>query len=373
MYTRHSILAPLLVMVLLTFLVGGTAYQQTLGWKQEVSRVTNNVSQLVILSNIRWGIKKIQRELPKAPEQAQADWNEIYRQALLLADIEQKTEPAKTESSSPLVQTILQNPRPTQTLVNELSQNEFFTLNLEPLNDLSDLQTQAQQVTQWVTLSMIVLGLILTGITAFDLERLIQQLANSRDLNIRLQEDERKRIAQELHDGVVQELVDLKRGYSADKVDSVIHNLRRVCHNLKPQILEDLGLVAALEFLADDLRQSGVTQVTLNTSNEELKQLPPHYELPLFRVFQELCSNIKHHAQASQVQITLAYAPKEGPILSGTVSDNGRGFDPKQTNHHKLGLTGVQERLQQLGGQLHIRSAPQQGSRFQLIVPVKQP
>ncbi len=360
-------------MVLLTFLVGGTAYQQAVGWKQEVTRVTHKVSQLVILSNIRWGIKKVQRELPENPQQAQADWNEIYRQALMLADIEQKAAPAPNTTTmvSPLLQSILANPAPSAPLLGKLSQNELFTLKLESLTELGALQDQAQQVTQQITLSMVVLGLILTAITAFDLDRLIQQLARSRDLNVRLQEEERQRIAQELHDGVVQELVDLKRAYSADKVDSVIENLRRVCHNLKPQILEDLGLVAALEFLADDLRQTGIAQVSLNTAAEGLKQLPKRYELPLFRVFQELCSNIKHHAQASQVQITLAYAPEDGPILSATISDNGRGFDPKQKDPHKMGLTGVQERIQQLGGKIHIRSQPAQGSHFQIIVPVK--
>ncbi len=358
-------------MVLLTFLVGGTAYQQILGWKNEVNRVTHKVSQVVILSNVRWGIKKVQRELPENPEQAQTDWHEIYRQAMMLSDVAQKSDPANSATFSPLLQSILANPTPTATLLDSLSQNELFTLKLESLNELRDLQDQAQQVTQWVTLSMIVLGLILTAMTAYDLDRLIQQLARSRDINIRLQEEERQRIAQDLHDGVVQDLVDLKRGYAAHKVDSVIDNLRRICQNLKPQILEDLGLEAALEFLADDLRQAGIAQVSLNTAAEGLKQLPKRYELPLFRVFQELCANIKHHAQASQVQITLAYAPEDGPILSATISDNGRGFDPERKDPRKMGLTGVQERIQQLGGKIHIRSQPNQGSHFQLIVPVK--
>lgn len=360
-------------MVLLTFLVGGTAYQQAVGWKQEVNRVTSKVSQLVILSNIRWGIKKVQRELPENPEQAQTDWNELYRQALMLAEVEEKSDSGSSATVSPLLQSILANPAPSATLLGSLSQNELFTLKLESLNELGALQDQAQQVTQQITLSMVVLGLILTAITAFDLDRLIQQVARSRDLNIRLQEEERQRIAQELHDGVVQELVDLKRGYAAHKVDSVIENLRRICQNLKPQILEDLGLEAALEFLADDLRQAGIDQVSLNAATEGLKQLPERYELPLFRVFQELCSNIKHHAQASQVQITLAYAPADGPVLSATISDNGRGFDPQQKDPHKMGLTGVQERIQQLGGKIHIRSQPNQGSHFQIIIPVKSP
>lgn len=360
-----------MVMVLLTFLIGGTAYQQTLGWKNEVTRVSNNVSEVVILSNIRWGLKKIQQELANNPEQAQTDWDEIYRQTQLLADIQRKQEARGGQTLSPLLQNILKNKQPNWPLVKGLAQNDFFSFNLNQLNELNNLQSKAQQVTQWVTLSMIVLGLVLTGITAYDLDRLIQKLALSRDLNIQLQEEERRRIAQDLHDGVVQELIDLKRNYTPKKVETVINNLRRVCHNLKPQILEDLGLVASLEFLADDLRQSGIEKVFLNADTIGLSCLPKHYELPLFRVLQELCSNIKHHAQASQVKITIAYTPQESPILSASVEDNGKGFNPQKTYPKSMGLTGVKERIQQMGGRLHINSKAEEGSRFQFIIPVK--
>jgi signal transduction histidine kinase len=369
--TRYFILAPLLVMVLLTLLIGGTAYQQTLDWKNEVTRVSNNVSEVVILSNIRWGLKKIQQELADNPEQAQADWDEIYRQTQLLADIQRKQQEQGGQPLSPLLQSILNNKQPNLYLVKGLAQNDFFSFSLNQLTELSNLQSKAQQVTQWVSISMILLGLVLTGITAYDLDRLIQKLAQSRDINIQLQEEERRRIAQDLHDGVVQELIDLKRNYSAQKVETVINNLRRVCHNLKPQVLEDLGLVASLEFLADDLRQSGIENVSLNADTMGLSSLPRHYELPLFRVLQELCSNIKHHAQASQVKITIAYTPEESPMLSTSIQDNGKGFNPQKPYSKSMGLTGVKERIQQMGGHLQINSKVGEGSRFQFVIPVK--
>ncbi|WP_373532469.1 sensor histidine kinase [Vampirovibrio sp.] len=372
MSLRPVILAPLLVMVLLTFLIGGTAYQQTLRWKNEVVRVSDNVSQVVILSNIRWGLKKVQQELAENPEQAQADWNEIYRQTRLIAAIQnKKSDEQGKQALSPLLQSILNNKQPNLLLVKGLSQSDFFSFSLDELNDLSNLQNQAQHVTQWVTISMIVLGLVLTGITAYDLDRLIQQLARSRDLNIQLQEEERRRIAQDLHDGVVQELIDLKRNYAPQKIEAVIDNLRRVCHNLKPQVLEDLGLVASLEFLADDLRQFGIEKVSLNADLVGLSSLPKPYELPLFRVLQELCSNIKHHAQASQVNITIAYTPEESPMLSASIYDNGKGFDPLKAYPKSMGLTGVKERIQQIEGRLHIESKPGQGSRFHFTIPVR--
>lgn len=371
MKTQHLILAPLLVMVLLTFLVGGTAYQQTVAWEAEVSKVVSNVSRIVILGNIRWGIRKIEREQLEHPEQAQSDWSEIYREALLLSEIERKLETPERSALSPTLQSILNNPNPTPKVISGLAQSDFFAFGLEQLGDLQSLQAEAKRVTQWVTISMIVLGLVLTGITAYDLDRLIQQLAHSRDLNIRLQEEERRRIAQDLHDGVVQELIDLKRNYTPDKVDAVVNNLRRVCHNLKPQVLEDLGLASALEFLADDLRQYGIAHVHINLDEAGLAQLPKHYELPLFRVIQELCSNIKHHAQASQVKITVAYNPLESRSLSASIQDNGTGFELKKVRGKGMGLTGVQERVQQMHGTLSIQSQPGQGSRFQLIIPVK--
>lgn len=359
-------------MVLLTFLVGGTAYQQTVAWEAELGKVINNVSRIVILGNIRWGIRKIEREQAEHPEQAQADWNEIYREALLLSEMEREQGATRQNALSPTLQSILGHPNPTPELISGLAQSDFFSFGLEQLGDLKGLQAEAQRVTQWVTVSMIVLGLVLTGITAYDLERLIKQLARSRDLNITLQEEERQRIAQDLHDGVVQELIDLKRNYTPDKVDAVVNNLRRVCHNLKPQVLEDLGLASALEFLADELRQYGIAQVRLNLDEGGLAQLPKQYELPLFRVVQELCSNIKHHAQATQVKITVAYNPEESPSLSASVQDNGIGFDLRQTKGKGMGLTGVQERVQHMQGTLSIKSKPNEGSRFQLIIPVKQ-
>lgn len=358
-------------MVLLTFLVGGTAYQQTVAWEAGVGKVINNVSRIVILGNMRWGIRKIEREQTEYPEQAQTDWNEIYREALMLSEMERKQDNDDKNPLSPTLQSILNNPRPTPALITGLAQSDFFAFGLEQLGDLKRLQVDAQRVTQWVTISMIVLGLLLTGITAYDLERLIQQLAHSRDLNIKLQEEERRRIAQDLHDGVVQELIDLKRNYTPDKVDNVVNNLRRVCHNLKPQVLEDLGLAAAIEFLADDLRQYGIGQVQLNVDENGLAQLPKQYELPLFRVVQELCSNIKRHAQATQVKITVAYNPEESPTLSASLQDNGIGFDTKQAKGKGMGLAGVRERVQQMRGTLSIKSKPNEGSRFQLIIPVK--
>jgi two-component system sensor histidine kinase DegS len=130
-------------------------------------------------------------------------------------------------------------------------------------------------------------------------------------------------------------------------------------------------LAPALEFLADDLRQAGIPQVQITLDEQGLAHLPRQYELPLFRVMQELCSNIKHHAHATQVRLTIAYNPSESPMLSGSVSDNGTGFDLAKTSTTGMGLTGVRERIQQVDGKLTMHSQPGQGSKFHFLIPVK--
>lgn len=374
MQPRRVILVPLLVMMLLTLLVGGTAFQQTRNWELAVRKVTRNVSELLIINNIRWNLQKVEQNRADHPEQAQATWQEVRQQVFVLAELHDK------ERLPDVFDTIRRSGSPPSDL-NVLLNSSVFTLNLQQIDaELKDLQSYAQYVTGTVTLSMLILGLLLTGITAYDLDRLVHALMQSRDLNTKIQEEERRRIAQDLHDGVVQELIDLKRTYSPQKVDTLINNLRRVCHNLKPQVLDDLGLAAALEFLADDLRQHGVASVQLNLDQEGLAMLPKRYELPLFRVIQELFSNIKNHAGATSASVTVVYNPEESPMLRGYVRDNGKGFDPGNGSKG-MGLTGVQERIQQLGGRISIESvragtqsdpAIPSGSTFQFFIPVKQ-
>lgn len=374
MNARNQILAPLLVMILLTFLVGGTAYQQILTWESGVARVADHVSELVILNNIHWGLRKVQRELTTDPEQAQESWTELQKESRILTALPPFTiEKADPHSQAALLSSALENPQPNPAQLKILLNSDFLNLNLDIVKQLHTLEADAESVTRLVTVSMVALGLVLTAITATDLDKLFQKLALSRDLNIQLQEEERRRLAQELHDGVVQELIDLKRNYAPEKVEQVIDNLRRVCHNLKPQVLEDLGLSAALQFLADDLRQAGIESVNLNLDEAGLAQIPKAYELPLFRVIQELCTNLKRHAQASRVNVAISYNPKESPVLSGYVSDNGKGFDPKAVAVTSMGLTGIKERIQQMDGKLQIHSEPGQGAKFQWTIPVKGP
>lgn len=355
-------------MLLLTVLVGVTACSEALRWEQGVQHVMNNVSQLFIRNNIRNGLKSVQQDLDRQPERALAHWRKIQQSSRMLEEVIKKssTEPG-LHTALEYISTIRE---PNRKQLELLLESPHFQFRLDELEELKALQENARQGTITVTVSMIALGLLLTLITVHDLSRMFHQLARSRDLHIQIQEEERQRIAQDLHDSVVQELVDLKRSYTPDKVDQLIHSLRRVCQNLNPKILDDLGLPAAIDFLMDDLRQNGL-EVSSYLDQDELVHLPQEYELPLFRVVQELCTNIKRHSKASQVNVRILYNPDESPLLRGYVSDNGCGFNTRQIASGKMGLTGIQERLRQAGGKFDFESTIGKGSRFQWMIPIR--
>ncbi len=373
MSSRNQILAPMLAMLFLTSLLGLTAYQQVLTWENGVSHITNQLSEMVITNNIHWGLRKLQTELQEHPETEPSDWTELQREAEMLQQLPDNAGLKPDSPEAALLYQTLSSAKPDKTKLETLINTTPPKFSLAVITQLQDLEHNAENVTRLVTFSMIALGLILAALTALDIDKLMQKLTRSRDLNVQIQEEERRRLAQELHDGVVQDLIDLKRNYSAAKTEQVIDNLRRVCHNLKPQILDDLGLAAAIHFLADDLRQAGVAQVNINLDEAGLQLLPKAYELPIFRVIQELCANLKRHAKASRVTLTLSYNPQESPILSGYISDNGQGFEPKTVAKTSMGLTGIQERIQQMDGQLHIQSQPGHGAQFRWTIPIHKP
>ncbi|MHB1006777.1 MAG: PAS domain S-box protein [Chloroflexota bacterium] len=198
------------------------------------------------------------------------------------------------------------------------------------------------------------------------------------------QEEERKRIARELHDDTAQSmLLILQRldalSYHAGKglpdpaareVENLhavllqtLGNLRRLTRDLRPQILDDLGLVAAVEWLADDTeRQSGI-QVTVQVEGAQ-RDLPPEVQLLLFRIVQEALSNVRRHSAADHAQVTLTFLTGRVRVV---VADDGQGFVMPEslsdlTGAGKLGLLGMAERAKLLSGSLQIASQPGRGT-----------
>ena len=206
------------------------------------------------------------------------------------------------------------------------------------------------------------------------------------------QEEERKRIARELHDDTAQSLLLLMHQLDAvisDPRNKIprdvserltrlhalavgIHDgLRRYTKELRPAILDDLGLVPALEWLADTLTAERDIDVTVQMSPLQ-GELPRETQLLLFRIAQEAMGNIKRHSQATKAGVRLA---NSGDRLRLTITDNGKGFDVPAhlsafTDLGKLGLTGMQERAQLLRGTLAIKSESGKGTTVLVDVPL---
>lgn len=207
---------------------------------------------------------------------------------------------------------------------------------------------------------------------------------------VRAQEEERQRIAQELHDVSVQSAILICRKLDAASeaadhdnsagvtdalsearraAEGMADELRRFSRDLRPLILEDLGLVPALKRLIAELRERTELRLRFEVHGEP-RRLGPEVELVLFRIGQEALRNAEHHARASRASLRVSFE-KDAVRLS--ITDNGVGFDqPSLTalvNSGSLGLLGMQERAKLVGGNCVIRSRPGQGTHVIADVP----
>lgn len=199
------------------------------------------------------------------------------------------------------------------------------------------------------------------------------------------QEEERRRLARELHDDTLQALIALNQRLqlaglaladspAAESLAEIqalttqtIANLRRTTQALRPIYLEELGLVAALDMLARQVSQAASLPVEFRLVGTE-RRLPPEVELALYRMAQEALSNVTRHAQASRASLTISFAP-QAVIL--TVSDDGQGFAVPESPAEfaprgHFGLLGLHERAELIRARLDIQSAPGQGTRLSI-------
>jgi signal transduction histidine kinase len=202
------------------------------------------------------------------------------------------------------------------------------------------------------------------------------------------QEEERRRLARELHDDTIQSLIALnQRGQLAqmaiddrsalDQLEEmqqmtaeIIANLRRLTRDLRPIYLEDLGLVPALDMLTRDTSAGLGIPVDFKTFGNE-RRLRPEVALSFYRIAQEALSNVSRHAQATHAEVNLAFAFDE---ISLTISDDGLGFNLPESPAEMapvghFGLLGVHERADLMGAQLTIQSAPGEGTRLIINLP----
>lgn len=203
---------------------------------------------------------------------------------------------------------------------------------------------------------------------------------------ISAQEDERKRIARELHDETSQALAVLAMGLEAaqealrsgkaarlDEVKAVavrtLEDVHRLILDLRPSVLDDLGLLSAIRWYADG--QLATRGISVRYEFGELPRLPPEVETALFRMCQEAMTNVYRHAQATAVLIQVGV---EGDQVVIDIEDDGKGFDPaaasEQEGRRPWGLMGIGERAEILGGKARIDSAPGKGTRVAVRIPL---
>ena len=200
------------------------------------------------------------------------------------------------------------------------------------------------------------------------------------------QEDERKRISRDLHDDTVQALVaigqriDLCRARMSDGEDiaddlkqvrqmvtETVKDVRQFSRDLRPLALEDLGLVAALQYLVNELGDK--MDATLDVSGESGKLLP-ELEVAIYRIVQETLQNVRKHADASRLSVSVVFTEHNIEIQ---IQDNGRGFAVPEnlselTRNGSYGVMGIAERVKLLEGDFHIFSQPGQGTRVSVIL-----
>lgn len=238
------------------------------------------------------------------------------------------------------------------------------------------------------------------------------ELRDYASLVTRVQEEERRRLARELHDDTAQALIALSLGLDGlgramgkrdlpekdvqwlinlqTLADRTLEGVRRACRDLRPSVLDDLGLRAALEWLSDSSAERGLPCIFTCLGLPQAP--PPEAEIAIFRIAQEALSNVWRHAHATQAEIALHYLPG---ILEVTIHDDGKGFAADQaqawlvgtpfssdgkehssstTMYHSsqrgLGLVGMRERAMLIGARLQINSSPGKGCSVVLSLPL---
>ncbi len=206
----------------------------------------------------------------------------------------------------------------------------------------------------------------------------------------RAQEEERKRIARELHDETAQQLIALSHEFESfannqrllpedvetmrtwdHRLKDALQGIRLFSRDLRPPMIDDLGLIPSLEWLTGQFDNESGANVELKVVGT-VRRLSPEADLLLFRIVQEALNNVRRHAEASLVEVTLRFS--DGRLIV-VVKDNGKGFRLPDSvgdlsRSGKLGLAGIEERTRLLGATLKVASEPGQGSTITVEMPI---
>ncbi|ACX52166.1 Histidine kinase [Ammonifex degensii KC4] len=220
-----------------------------------------------------------------------------------------------------------------------------------------------------------------------------QEMLSRQELALKVlevQEEERRRVAREIHDGPAQVMANVvlrveyclklmeKRPEALGEelralqelVREGLQEVRKIIYDLRPMALDDLGLVAALKRYLEDFKAARKLETDFVLLGRE-RRLPATQEAAIFRIVQEALSNVAKHAAASRVLVKLEFGPRR---LNLVVKDDGRGFVPEkvlgESQRRGFGLWSMKERAELLGGELGVFSSPGQGTVITLSVPL---
>jgi len=214
-----------------------------------------------------------------------------------------------------------------------------------------------------------------------------KEIAHQKEMlksTILTQENERQRIAQDLHDSVGSKLNVMnlflhqlsKRNAEGQEeitdmigvIDDTLQTTRRISHDLLPPTLDKFGLATAIEEMQEPLLQTGGPELKFEVEGERPDSISSLIELNLFRIIQELLSNSLKYADAQSIEMRLIHSPDK---IIAHYRDDGKGFDPKSIKAQKgLGMQNIQSRLQMIEGQMDLQSSPGQGVVVQVEVEV---
>ena len=252
----------------------------------------------------------------------------------------------------------------------------------------NEIDTQVQQtrmIILAVAITSIILILFVAVAISFSQKKESEEKVSALGQKIiTSQEDERRHIARELHDGIIQMLVSIKYSLSATtmalkkqtqstpealkaathSLDLTIDEVRRISHHLHPQILDELGLSAAIETLAEAFTQRTHIEVYVKKLQVR-KLLSPQLNTSLYRTVQECLTNVEKHANATHVAINLDMRERS---LHLEIKDNGQGFDTSATETFGIGLKNLAERVEYHQGKLLIQSNSN-GTLVSIIIP----
>jgi two-component system sensor histidine kinase DegS len=203
---------------------------------------------------------------------------------------------------------------------------------------------------------------------------------------IRAQEEERKSIARDIHDGPAQaisnvviraeickqlgikepELLEELEGLVATANNS-LEDIRRIIFNLRPMHLDDLGLIYAVNKYCEDFEKRTGIRVLVEHSGCD-RRFDDTHEISIYRIIQEILNNARKHSRADTIEISFNISPL---VLEVRVKDNGIGFNPDEVDYTKhFGLKGITERVNLMGGSINIESARGKGTSFYIEVPI---